>query len=384
MDFILLACGILLLVGARPFFKKFNDDYISRDQTLCINGFFVLIVFLRHFQQYMSFGECDMIYQGFTMWMSQLLVVPFLFYSGYGIYLSITSKGQAYVGSVMTKRFPKVLLHFALAVLIFLITDIILGREFPPGRIILSFIGWESIGNSNWYIFDTLVLYILTFLSFTLCKNDRRAALVAMFALTSGYIAFMSQFKAPYWYNTCILFPVGMIFAELKDKLTFVMKKYWFIFLVSLIASVILVMYLSVLRIFFLGYEFLAVMFMLAIVLLTMKLKIGNPILRFLGKHIFEIYILQRLPMLILYRAGLDKYVYFGICLASTLLLAVGFRLLTGLLDKLIDGKPAKKKLKSAQTCEAAKAEETETEEKEETEETTEQTAEATVSAAAK
>lgn len=343
MDFVLLASVILLFIGAKPFLKKYNEDYISRDQTQCINGFFVLIVFMRHFQFYIEYGQFDMIYGSFSDWLRQMLVVPFLFYSGYGIMLSLTKKGNSYVNSIMTKRFPKVLLHFAIAVGLFLITDICLGVQYPINTILLSFIGWESIGNSNWYIFDTLILYIITFVSFKMFRVKRWAGLLAMFVLTGIFIWHLMSMKDPWWFNTCIMFPLGMAYTLVKEKVDSFFRRFPVIYYAALVLSAAFLAFISTRKMTLLKYELYAVSIMAFILLLTMKLKIGNPVLRFLGKHIFEIYILQRLPMLILKDTGLNSYVFFGICLAVTIVLAIGFGFLMRLLDNLIDGKYRKK-----------------------------------------
>ena len=39
-------------------------------------------------------------------------------------------------------------------------------------RILLSLIGWKSIGNSNWYMFDILLLYVLTYVAFKVTKKQ--------------------------------------------------------------------------------------------------------------------------------------------------------------------------------------------------------------------
>ena len=339
MDFILLACGILLLVGARPFFKKFNDDYISRDQTLCINGFFVLIVFLRHFQQYMSFGECDMIYQGFTMWMSQLLVVPFLFYSGYGIYLSITSKGQAYVGSVMTKRFPKVWSHFALAIVLFIITNSTMGIYHDPWVVFFTFFGWEGIGNSNWYIFDTLVLYILTFFSFRFVGKSYKAGLYIMGLLTLAFVITMSFFKQPYWYNTVIAYFMGMFFALIEPHFRKWISASPLNYIIFATAGTVAIIFSSMDKSKMTAYEIFVLSGIAVLLAISLKVKFGNPVLSFLGKNVFEIYILQRIPMIILKGVIPDKYLYFFVCFAATIVLALLFRFAENGIDFLIDGK---------------------------------------------
>lgn len=53
---------------------------LNKEQTTCINGIFVLFVFLSHFGQYET-----MPWNNLLLAIGQLMVAPFLFYSGYGI-----------------------------------------------------------------------------------------------------------------------------------------------------------------------------------------------------------------------------------------------------------------------------------------------------------
>ena len=46
---------------------------------------------------------------------------------------------------------------------------------------------------------------------------------------------------------------------------------------------------------------------MLLIILLLEWIEIGNRLLRWIGTHVFEIYLLQRLPMILLAHFGLSK-----------------------------------------------------------------------------
>ncbi|MGX8679862.1 MAG: hypothetical protein ACSW8B_00560, partial [bacterium] len=42
-------------------------------------------------------------------------------------------------------------------------------------RFLYSLVGWSTIGNSNWFIFDTLVMYIFTYAAFKLCRQKEKA-----------------------------------------------------------------------------------------------------------------------------------------------------------------------------------------------------------------
>ncbi|MDO4344840.1 MAG: hypothetical protein Q4C50_08570 [Eubacteriales bacterium] len=61
------------------------------------------------------------------------------------------------------------------------------------------------------------------------------------------------------------------------------------------------------------------------IVLITMKISIHNPILNWLGEHTFEIYILQRIPMMILQRLHLDSHPYIFLLTALPCIFAMAY-----------------------------------------------------------
>ena len=62
------------------------------------------------------------------------------------------------------------------------------------------------------------------------------------------------------------------------------------------------------------------------VVLVTMKIRVYNPVLEWFGKHVFSIYILQRIPMIILDRFGfIDGHKY--MCLMAVFALTIPFAL---------------------------------------------------------
>lgn len=86
--------------------NEFNTEYLSKESTGAVNGIFVLFVFMSHISNYMNFGsEYDKIWLDFRSWLGQLMVVTFLFYSGYGMMCSIMKKGNAYIKPLFKKDF---------------------------------------------------------------------------------------------------------------------------------------------------------------------------------------------------------------------------------------------------------------------------------------
>ncbi len=343
LDIIFTVFVAVFFIGARFHFKDINDEYMSRRQTQCINGFFVLIVFIQHFKSYIKLGDYDMTYNYIANWSGQLLVVPFLFFSGYGIMLSISKKGKPYVNTILTKRFPKIWIHFALAIVLFIITNLILGKTYPPIRLMLTFLGWDGIGNSNWYIFDTLVLYILTFFSFRFVGNNRRLGLFIMSLLTSAFVITMSQFKPGYWYNTVIAYLMGMIFSTIEPSFKKVMSSGILNHIIFTTFGIIIISLAVNDKARLTSYEVFVLAGIVLLLALSLKVRFGNPILEFLGKYVFEIYILQRIPMMLLKSYIPQKYIYFAVCLVITVILAFLFRFIEKPVDKLIDGQLFKK-----------------------------------------
>lgn len=162
---LLYLCFVILIFI--PFPKLVNcssneyDRYLDKDNTLPIKGFFVVLVFFRHFNQYITLSSSfvDKAFGFVDSKSGQLIVTLFLFYSGFGIFESIKTK-EDYVRSFLRKRFLPVWISFVICVSFFLIYDLIVGKAYDFGTILLSFIGWKSIGNSTWFMFVTFVLYL--------------------------------------------------------------------------------------------------------------------------------------------------------------------------------------------------------------------------------
>lgn len=325
---------------------RLHRDYISKNQTLAINGLFTLFVFLSHVSTYIKLeGPLDTSYSAFKSYMLQAVVVPFLFYSGYGIMESIKKKGRDYVKKIPKKRFLRVLLHFDIAVVLYLLVNLAFGKTYSLKHILLSLTGYSSVGNSNWYIFAVLGLYVITFVAFMLSGRSNIIGVVLTTVLSVGFVLGQILLKRDSWcYDTIILFAVGMIFSLVKPLAEKILSRHGLVYPCAVVA--VAAVYLFFYKKRSGGIEFYSmwvIMFMALVVLLTMKIKIGNRVLDFFGSHVFSIYILQRIPMIILSKLGLaaeSKYVFVILCFVITVLLALAFDKMTSKLDKaLIDRK---------------------------------------------
>jgi hypothetical protein len=332
---ILLA--ILIIVAAKPSKKALLQSYCSIDQTQTIKGIFVITVFFSHFCSYVSLNKWfDIAMQKYCACFGTLMVAPFLFYSGYGIFESVKHKGTRYISSFPKKRILKTLLHFDFAVILFLILDSFIGRHVSISQFLLSLTGWTSIGNSNWFIFAILCAYVFAFAGLSIFKGNLKHAAFFITAMTFAYIAIISQIKANYWFYTILAFPLGALLSTYKDKVEILTSKKSFTMWGAFLSIIVLI--LARIKFFpqpFINSQIALLAFCSAMVFVSFHIRLNSKILNWFGANVFGIYILQRLPMNLGYyfHWNSNKYLYFVFCLASTLLLAVVFRKATNYFD---------------------------------------------------
>ncbi|MBO5359830.1 MAG: acyltransferase family protein [Clostridia bacterium] len=341
MVFVYAALLVLALIGAKFSFRSFNTkEYLSMDSTNAVRGVFILLVFLSHMMQYYVYTEeIDVLGGAVSRALGQMIVVMFMFYSGYGIGESVKRKGPAYIKSFPVNRVLKTWLHFAIGVFIYYIISLILGLKYPASQVWLAFIGWTSIGNSNWYIFAVIILYIITWIAFTAAKKNRYIAAGIVTALTVVYIVVMYFFKENWWFDTSLCYVAGLWYSLFREKIEKLLTKNNIIWIIVLVVSAVGWWYSHFCRTIPAMRILEAVLFSLFVVTLSLKISIRCKPLVWVGKYTFEIYILMRIPMKLFGIWGLSAYnlyVYFAVILATTLLLSFLFSKLLGVIDKLL------------------------------------------------
>ncbi|MCQ2548063.1 MAG: acyltransferase family protein [Clostridia bacterium] len=350
MIFFLIAIFIVALYKIKYVGQGFNEEALSIEQTTAINGIFALLIFISHSVQYFEIsGPLDDPYFAFRSVILQLVVVTFLFYSGYGIMVSILKKGNSYVKSFPKNRILKVWLMFAIATTCFLIAGLAIGKKFKFTQLLLAYTAYSSIGNSNWYIFVVLILYVFTYVAFMAVKEKPLLAICLTFVITAIYIYLAAYvFGMPSrFYNTCIMYPVGMLYAYFKESIEGFVKKNKVTYIGALIVAIAL---------FFLFLRFRAdnlvayclwdMAFMAIIVFISFKIKIYNPIIYWFGKNLFPFFIFQRIPMMVITKLWPEfvneyAYAFILICFVITLGITLLYKKATAHMPIL--GTPRKK-----------------------------------------
>ena len=257
-----------------------------------------------------------------------MVVVMFLFYSGYGVMCAIMSKGTSYVNAIPRKRLLTVWLNFMVAVCVFFAARNMFQIE-PEASLktfALSLVCWDSVGNSNWYIFVILLLYLLTYVSF---KNNvsRGAQLGLLVALSATSIIALAYLKPYWWYDTLMAYPFGAAFAYWRPKIEKA-ASHTYLLMLAVAVAVFVWTYEFGNQMPGLWHNLRAVAFAMALVLLSMKWQPKSKALAWMGRNLFPLYIYQRLPMMVLAAplCAERTALYFIICLGCTFALAYAYR----------------------------------------------------------
>lgn len=298
----------LCLIGISFSKEGYHKDYLSKENTNAIKGIFLLLIVISHSLPYLT--QCGYHFNGFgdpyvlfiRKQLGQLVVVLFLFYSGYGICESWKKKGSGYVKSMPTHRILTTLLNFDVAVFLFALLCLILSIPFTTKQFFLSLIAWDSVGNSNWYIFCILICYLISYivLRFSPPPHDSKKASTALtFIILITVSLLLSFYKEPRWYNTLWAYGAGFAFSNYKTCFEKMVQKNYCLYL-GLFIVLFVILFLNKFEFRGIRYNLLSISFAFLIVILTMKFTINNTILGWVGKNLFPMYIYQRLPMIIL------------------------------------------------------------------------------------
>ena len=319
----------------------FYDDFLERKQTDAIKGLFILMVFLSHVMLevhasgFRPVSMVDVLGYRIRSEFGQLVVVMFLFYSGYGVTEAIKNKGRDYLDRFPRRRLLTTLLNFDVAVLCYIALNLLMEVPMDMKQIGWSLIGWKSVGNSNWYIFVILFCYLVTWISGKAFPNSglKAVAMTALLVLAGEAVISFLKHGQSNWYNTMLCYPAGMLLSLDKEAISGFFRRHYLLFWGGLLALLLFLHFQALIpSLRGLTYNAKGITFAFLIVLLSMKIKTGNRFLYWAGACVFPIYIYQRLPMRAFrHWAGdvwvsANPYLFILLCAAITGVIAFFYR----------------------------------------------------------
>ena len=287
---------LLILRGCKCFSKgSWNEDVFSLQQTKALQGFCALCVMLHHIGQKTCapWLPSEVITHGLDTFVpiGYLLVGVFLFCSGFGLYKSYTEKPD-YLQSFFGRRYlPPIL------TLIFTTICMVCVRAHLGEKVALSgpfrLTGPLMLNGYSWFLYTLLIFYLFFYLAFKHCKSEKSATLFVLIGVLF-YIFFCNWWAyGNWWYNSAILFIVGILFARYDTTLIQHMRKYYLCLLPIGLVSVCILITLGEYTQNAFIQMFAACAFVVLLVLLGMKIKIGNKALALLGSLTLEFYLLH-------------------------------------------------------------------------------------------
>ncbi len=317
---------LLIFFGSKVAKKgEFAEEPWSRQQALVIQALACIGVVLHHVtQEITGFGVVDKgpitIFNSIGILFTSL----FFFFSGYGLVISVRTK-EAYLKTFLWKRIPTILIPFWIANIIAVLVRIFYMQIPMDTKDIIQYVlGLILINGNGWYIVEIFFLYLAFYLIFKACKNQKMALVLLsiaslipiMIGLRSGHdTSSMGNhwFKGEWWYNTTIVFVMGLWMAYYKDRIiTFAKKHYKMLLLTSSILLVVAYIIEEYVRLVYGYYSvtpigqkisneeitlyaqmILCLLFTWVVLLLNLKISLGNRILNGLSSISMEIFLLH-------------------------------------------------------------------------------------------
>lgn len=320
MDYVSLifypALLVLLFWKAKPVRgKEWNEEFMSLGQTKALLGLCSVVIMFHHMSQKTCapWLKSDVIVHGLDGFVNvgYLIVALFFFCSGYGIFKSYRTKDNYFENFFIKRAFPILLMGFISGVLFFVARSL---KDVPFSfRTVFSIGGPSMLNEYGWYVIMILAMYLLFYLGFSRAKKDIHGIAVVVLG-TIALIVFCDYFiYGTWWYNTIHLFVLGIVFAAYEDRIIPILKKRYVFILVICIAVTAIGFaagnYLTSLYgllgktyvykvdrwVAFAGQMISAVSFTIAVMMVGMKIRIGNAALDILGKMTLETYLVHGL-----------------------------------------------------------------------------------------
>lgn len=309
---ILFYITLLILTFWGASFRRKEEECLpcfDKATTVAINGLAIAIVAIRHvrgtYLEYKGFGFSDGCFALIDDSFRQLLVVTFLFYSGFGVVEQIKSKGESYVQAFPKKRIFVTWANFAVAVAFFGVANLILGNNFSVKHFAAALVFLGQIGNPAWYIACILWCYTMVYLvakvtnKFMMSRYFAGVGMMVGTFLWVGVSVMLKGYNTTFWYNTVTAFAMGAVISIFKEEVTKCIKRFYWPILAVSIAGFLLTYNINWHRLA-ITHDVVTLFFMSVVLLLACKIKIGNPVLNWLGSHIFPIYIYEFLIILVI------------------------------------------------------------------------------------
>ncbi|MCQ2535955.1 MAG: acyltransferase [Lachnospiraceae bacterium] len=216
---------------------EFSPSMWNREQVKLLQGVSCVGVILHHLTQMItSYGSVK--HGPITIFSSMgiLFTSVFFFSTGFGLITSVYNNPD-YLKTFLRHRLSIVLIPFFTANTIYTLLRIYYkGIAMSKMDIARSVLGLVLLNGNGWYIVEVVYLYLIFYILFRLIKK-KDIALVLLCVATIVMIRYALvlghdysdigdvHFHGEWWYNSTIVFVMGIIFARFKNGIVSTLKK---------------------------------------------------------------------------------------------------------------------------------------------------------------
>ena len=242
----------------------------------------------------------------------QNIVSLFLFYSGYGINESFKKKGNIYIKTLPIKSAIFFIKYQIVLIIYYVFNNIHLKANISFLGYIKAAIFQRGIGNSYWFAFTIIVLYIYSFFSFILIKKKNNfVGIIIISIICYFHMIILYKYyhrKQKVFVETIICFVFGFYYSFFKLYSDSIIMKNDIIYYLIMIYSIFCYYkYFIIKHKNILNFSIKNFILNFILVLITMKIQFKNEFLNLLSCHSYSIYLLQRLVMTYINRKGFFK-----------------------------------------------------------------------------
>ena len=322
---------VLLLHAGVSKKGEYSDEAWGLGQAKAMQAFAALMIILHHLVQAITDYGADP--RGpITIWNSFgiLFTSFFFFFSGFGLYKSYKTK-EGYLDHFFKKRMPKILIPYMVTNIIYLCMGSY-GRIYELRHVFTSLFGITLLNTNAWFIVELIILYIAFYFCFKKSKSERSAltklTTFAILLVTLGlFLGHDSStvnghwFMGEWWYNTTLIFIMGILIAKYEERMKNVMTKRYRILLPA--ATVLFIGWFLLEEVVLHNYGYyqewkyhpgypekfftlvmqivLCAIFMFLLLLVNLKVTYRNKMLTFLGGISLELYLIHGVFQWVLY-----------------------------------------------------------------------------------
>jgi len=326
MDIIVIGL-LLILIWRSKIIYQFNEEYLSLKTCNSWKAFFAIAVIFHHIAQRSGSGRIFQIFEflGFG------IVSVFFFISAYGLQKKYMIDNN-YKKTFLLKRIPTILVPYIIITFVYWVFYAIDGQVFTIKDMYYQIINGSPLVANSWFVFNILAFYIFFYLLMRIFNKNYFGMIIGGVTFCIAWFGICNKLGVGYWiYNVTPVLVLGMIWATYEEKIiNFIKNNYmivtaivWSAFLFGFISKKGIELYVNFNTINLLAAFVESVLFVISIVLVSMKFKVGNKLLENLSEISFEIYLFHGLVMLLLRNDVIyinSDIVYTIIVLISTIL----------------------------------------------------------------